>query len=630
MGASFLSAWLNCFVIVNMNMFEDLHHITERQSEIQGWELESSQYVSIHPFAIENCGDDKNTETVVTIPRAKKTAGGARVYDKLHACYYCGKSDELNFWRHMTTRHKDEELVKEIMCLPASDKAKQIDLLRFKGDNNHNVKVLKVGGELIVLRRLQESDIVSIKDYIPCQFCLAFITKQEMWRHHKTCKFTNGRTGSVRISKILLFSSQSVASTCSDELRLMVLDKMKHDDIHQIVRKDEIILKYGSFKLENSGLRRQHTISERMRLIGRLVRELRDSLGKDDLKLQDALKPQHFDDIVMATKKLGGFSVTTQEGEPVSSFSVPPTPLKIGYTVIKCAELLRGMAIRNGNSACEEAVKRFIKLYEMEWSQKISTVSLRTLGTNKFVKSNALPITEDLLKLRTFLQTGIRACTMKLDEEVSLQNWRNLAEMVGTRLTMFNRRRASEVFQLMISRYNNREEYTKEHLKDIEETLSPLERNLMKSMNLVHVSGKRGRQVPILFNQEEKTALDLLIKVRASVGISPDNIYILAAPTRNSKNHLRDNDFLRKIVAEIPNLVEPNRIKSTDLRKYCGTVSQIIDFNENGMRWLADHMGHNLDFHREFYRLRESTVELAKVSKLLMAMDEGVGNHTRR
>ena len=41
------------------------------------------------------------------------------------------------------------------------------------------------------------------------------------------------------------------------------------------------------------------------------------------------------------------------------------------------------------------------------------------------------------------------------------------------------------------------------------------------------------------------------------------------------------------------------------------------------MRWLADHLGHNLDVHREFYRLKESTVELSKVSRLLLAIDEG-------
>ena len=34
-------------------------------------------------------------------------------------------------------------------------------------------------------------------------------------------------------------------------------------------------------------------------------------------------------------------------------------------------------------------------------------------------------------------------------------------------------------------------------------------------------------------------------------------------------------------------------------------------------------MGHDVAIHRDYYRLPEHTVELAKVSKLLMALDSG-------
>lgn len=129
--------------------------------------------------------------------------------------------------------------------------------------------------------------------------------------------------------------------------------------------------------------------------------------------------------------------------------------------------------------------------------------------------------------------------------------------------------------------------------------------------------------MPVLFNAEEEKAFDVLIKYRHDVGISKDNVYVFAAPCRNSKNHLRGNDCIRKIVNEVHDLKYPERIKSTELRKYCATVSQIIDLDDNGMRWLADHLGHNLDVHREFYRLKESTAELSKVSRLLLSIDEG-------
>ena len=34
-------------------------------------------------------------------------------------------------------------------------------------------------------------------------------------------------------------------------------------------------------------------------------------------------------------------------------------------------------------------------------------------------------------------------------------------------------------------------------------------------------------------------------------------------------------------------------------------------------------MGHNLDVHREFYRLHDSTIEFTKVAQSLYAIDEG-------
>ncbi|KAJ8312096.1 hypothetical protein KUTeg_009469 [Tegillarca granosa] len=51
--------------------------------------------------------------------------------------------------------------------------------------------------------------------------------------------------------------------------------------------------------------------------------------------------------------------------------------------------------------------------------------------------------------------------------------------------------------------------------------------------------------------------------------------------------------------------------------KSCGPNSN------NELKWLANHMGHSLAIHKNFYRLQEQTLELAKVSKLLIATDDG-------
>ena len=41
------------------------------------------------------------------------------------------------------------------------------------------------------------------------------------------------------------------------------------------------------------------------------------------------------------------------------------------------------------------------------------------------------------------------------------------------------------------------------------------------------------------------------------------------------------------------------------------------------MDQLADFMGHDIRVHRQFYRLPEGTLQLAKISKLLLALEQG-------
>jgi hypothetical protein len=53
---------------------------------------------------------------------------------------------------------------------------------------------------------------------------------------------------------------------------------------------------------------------------------------------------------------------------------------------------------------------------------------------------------------------------------------------------------------------------------------------------------------------------------------------------------------------------------------------QIADLSAGELKWLANHMGHDLNIHESVYRIHDSTIELAKISRLLMAVDSGVVN----
>ena len=102
-----------------------------------------------------------------------------------------------------------------------------------------------------------------------------------------------------------------------------------------------------------------------------------------------------------------------------------------------------------------------------------------------------------------------------------------------------------------------------------------------------------------------------------------------SAPKRGSNWPLRGNDCIRKAAGDVSQLQYPKSIKSTQLRKYCATVTQITDLDEKKLRWLADHLGHNLDVHRKYYRLKESTIQLSYQKyhvSFYEALDEGNPN----
>lgn len=59
------------------------------------------------------------------------------------------------------------------------------------------------------------------------------------------------------------------------------------------------------------------------------------------------------------------------------------------------------------------------------------------------------------------------------------------------------------------------------------------------------------------------------------------------------------------------------------MKKHVATLSQMMNLKENEFDQLAKFMGLDIRGHREYYRLTENTLKLAKKSKLLMATELG-------
>ena len=86
--------------------------------------------------------------------------------------------------------------------------------------------------------------------------------------------------------------------------------------------------------------------------------------------------------------------------------------------------------------------------------------------------------------------------------------------------------------------------------------------------------------------------------------------------------HYRGNDCLRKFSNEC-GAENPDAITSTMLRKHVATMCEMLSLKDNEMDELADFLGHDIRIYREFYRLPDHVIQVAEISRILLATESG-------
>ena len=265
----------------------------------------------------------------------------------------------------------------------------------------------------------------------------------------------------------------------------------------------------------------------------------------------------------------------------------------------------------------------FLELYELKWNESISSQAARTLYRKKHNHVLRLPLTEDITTLSQFLQGAGKETRDKLnegtDDKYVPELWRRLAEISLSKIILFNRRRQGEASKMLVTDNTERANTTSD---DISRSLSKFEQALCRALIRIEVIGKRGRVVPVLLTSEMSESLQVLLKYREKAGVALGNVFMFAINHSHSAGHSRGSDCLKKHSTEA-GLKHPENVSSTKLRKHIATMTQLFNLKDHEMDLVAQYMGHDIRIHREYYRLPSSTLQLAKVSKILVAMDSG-------
>ncbi|XP_073671115.1 uncharacterized protein [Paramisgurnus dabryanus] len=562
----------------------------------------------------------KKTDTSklnVTLKICTRREDKKRAWDKRHYCLYCGKS-QLKISRHLERKHMDVKDVAYAFSFSLGSKQRKslLEQLRNKGDFKHNSKVLEKGRGQIVTWK-QPSDKASVKDYLPCPYCFGMFKRKDLWRHQSSCRtrkscVTDEKTKNRR-SRIQSRAASLLPIAASSDGCQSIINQMRQDDVSFHIRSDSLICNYGeSLYAKHGRVKSRHQyIAQRMRELGRFMLVAKD-MDKTVNYLEDLCVPSKYQLVVSVAKCLTQFSPGKNE------FGKPSTAVKIGFCLKGAVEVLIGQTLMNEDDLAEKKAKKFLELLEKNWRNSVSVTAHQTIQEKRWNKDDDIPLTKNVIALRDHLRMVEDEARNELTEQMDLHAYKTLNESVLAQVIIFNKRREGEASRLTLDVYMKAS--TSAINEDIYKTLSPLEKQLSKLLTRIEIRGKRGKKVPVFLTKRMKASIDLLVQKRVEAGVPAENPYLFARP--GVMTNIRGCDCLRKY-AKKSKAENPELLRSTKLRKQVATLCQLLDLSEQELEQVARFMGHDIRVHRDFYRQTDKTFQIAKISKLLFAMEQG-------
>ncbi|XP_044763256.1 uncharacterized protein LOC123320130 isoform X1 [Coccinella septempunctata] len=523
-------------------------------------------------------------------------------------CMFCGKF-QSKFARHIELVHSNETEVKKFINLKkgCTERRNIIETIRkrsqFFYNTNHNVN----DGELIVSRRPGKKLNKTASDYIACQNCKGFYTKNNIRHHAKKCFNYDGsrsRTVMVMGRKVL----GRIHSDASDILRKAIFPVLREDDVIKSIRYDRLIILYGNKMCCKYRLQHQHDmIRAQLRLLGRFLISLK-SINREIVELEDLYVPNHFDDAISAINIVAGLDPNTL------MYRAPSTAYTLGSLIKKCGNIHVSECIKKKETEKKQNAEDFLKLLAEDIGVTVNKTVEETQTRNARRKVFEMPSTEDIKTFNTYLRERRQLALNELQTKFSPDSWLALAESTLTSVHVFNRRRAGEIERIFIEDFRSYAQISPYELKSLPSDA----RKLAKTYVRFVIRGKLNRTVPVLLSRELVKCIESIIEHRDEMGVHRENRYVFGIPgfERSRHKYLRACVLMRKF-AEASGACFPSSLRGTKLRKHIATNCINLDLSETEVTDVANFMGHSSKIHKEHYRQPIASREILRISRIL-------------
>ncbi|XP_026203998.1 uncharacterized protein LOC113154170 isoform X3 [Anabas testudineus] len=520
-------------------------------------------------------------------------------YSRRNYCYVCGKG-MTKIARHLFIHADEEPDITKVLALPKKSKERKrlLNDLRNRGNYKHNQEVLRTNSGDLKPKRHPKNSSLNGKTYVHCLHCKGMFCRKEIWRHMARCPKKNAdsaKPGKARESESDLSESLWYEKYPS-EMQKMLL-KMKQDEIAFAVNNDHLLIQWAQYLVgKYADNRKMHQyFSKKLRQMGRLLLTLYE---KSIFSFEDALKPQNFYKVVEAVRHNAGFD------EKKKSYKNPSIALKLVQSLKQIANV-----VLKGSDNGEEMVrstKKFLTMCAEEWCDLVSHNAHTSKYKRQINRPSTIPFTHDVQAFYKHLETISASATETMKKYESPQVYNALCRVTLAQVSVLNKG-TPEVSKVTLKSFQEREETTQV---------------LSKHFIRINIPSKTGQNVAVLLTSELVNAITLLVSKRKSCGVHKDNLFLFAKPDGSASSFYYGGGCLKSF-SNLCHAKNPEYLRSTYFQKHITRVFQILNLENDELDHLSKLLGLTIRTERDYYRLPEAAEELAKIAKLLLAMEKG-------
>lgn len=497
-------------------------------------------------------------------------------------CYVCGAAS-TKIARHLKTHIRDEPDIAKAFSFRkrSQNRKKSLSALRNLGNYKHNQEVLRTNSGTLRMRR-QTAALLEGKDVAHCPHCKGTFVRCNLWRHIRRC------SGEVpKPTRKAL-----VAPTFPFAVKEM-LSPMKPDKITSVVQSD-FLLAHLALKLckkYKDSPDKHGYVRQTLRDLVKLLIALQD---KSIMSFKNAIKPKNVYKVIMTIKHMAGFKKDLQR------FSKPSLALRLRHSLKRLATI----ALAEANATETEDIEKFNGMSALEWGK----LSEKSPGLERKASSlsSTVLFTRDAQLFYEYLEAALVAAIEGLKKEGKTKTYVTLCR-VTVALTAIINTCMPEVSEMTLKAFHERDKTSQV---------------LSKHFIHVNIPSGTGPGTTVLLTSELVNAITLLASKREACGVHESNPFLFAKPNLSPTSFFRGVNSI-KAFSNLCQAKNPEQFVSKNLQKHVARVFQILNLENDELSHLAKLLGLDIRADKVYYRLPEAVEELAKIAKLLLAMEKG-------